>query len=170
MKRFITMIRVFFSFILLLLAGHSAASNLFDYPVIDLSNDESQFLTPQQDVNVVLFFEPNCSWCFKQTRVFNQYLKDCDADIQFFGIGVNGNRREIKKEIWRQRADFPMVMASRPMLTAIGEVSSTPLTLLLDKKGNIFAHVRGYLPEDQWYSFLSDKTDLPSSCTGVSED
>ena len=150
--------------ILLTLASFSEASDLFDFPVIDLSSGKNRTLSHDKAVNLVLFFEPDCSWCFKQTRVFNRFLQDCQADIQMMGFGVNGNRQQLKKEIWRQRADFPMYMASQSMLKAIGHISATPLTLLFDREGNILSHVRGYLPRDKWQALLLEHTGLKPEC------
>lgn len=166
-----------FSLVLITLAssyccrGYSETSVLFDYPVIDLTNGKNLFFQPnnkqaQADnkLTAVLFFEPDCGWCFKQTRVFNQFQKNCAGDVQFVGLGVNGSRQQIKKEIWRQRTNFPMYMASKEMIKAIGRVATTPLTLLLDRSGNIVSHVRGYLPAEKWKTFVVGQADAKAGC------
>lgn len=155
------------SFLTLVLAGLalcSEASTLLEYPVIELASGERQITTADTKLTVVLFFEPDCSWCFKQTRVFNDFIRSCNTDIQFIGLGVNGSRQKLKKEAWRQRADFPMYMASKEMIKAIGQVSTTPLTLLLDQSGNIISHARGYLPAKKWRDFMATHGVMDPAC------
>lgn len=152
--------------IVLLLASHVEASGFFTYPVIDLNSAEKTSLSSNQDSTVVLFFEPDCSWCFKQSKVFNQYLEHCMPKVQFIGIGVNGNRQQLKKTAWKMKTQFPLYMASPDLLNATGKIPSTPLTLILNKQGNVLAHAKGYLPFKKWKATLSQYTNSSINCQG----
>ena len=159
------MSRTIVATLILLLVSHVEASSFYSYPAIDLDSAKSVTLSAESKTGVVVFFEPNCSWCFKQAKVFNRFLKRCNTDVQFTGLGVNGNRQQLKKEAWRLKAKFPLYMAGSDLLNATGHISSTPLTLILDEKGSVVAHTRGYLPFNKWKAFLDQHTATPVSCS-----
>ena len=148
----------------MLLASSLEASGLYQYPAINLDNGETVELTAADQFSVAIFFEPACGWCAKQTKVFNQYLKRCGDGVNYLGLGVNGNRQQLKKTAWRLRAKYPVYMAGPALLEAIGEVSATPLTLILDPSGNVLAHARGYLPFNKWQAMLAEHTGVAASC------
>jgi thioredoxin-related protein len=151
--------------ICLLAVPKVSAETVFSYPVLDLHSAEPQRLSTAGQLNVVLFFEPNCSWCFKQTKVFNQYLQQCGRQSHFVGLGVNANRQALKKTAWQLQADFPMYMASPELIDATGKIASTPLTLVLDAKGNIVAHVKGYINAEKWRQLLKQHASHAINCT-----
>ena len=151
--------------LLITLASLSDASNLYDYPIIDPTKGHHLSHAPNKPINVILFYGPDCLWCLKQTKVFNEYLSECGTDIQFTGIGVNGKRQQIKKEAWLHKANFPMYMASRELLKATGKVDATPLTIMMDEQGEIVAHVKGYIGSDKWRIFVADSSDIEPRCT-----
>jgi thioredoxin-related protein len=151
--------------IAILLAPKAGAGSFFAHPVIDLYNAEERVLSGAGQLSVVLFFEPNCSWCFKQTKVFNQYIKQCNTPIHFIGIGVNAKRQALKTTAWKLKADFPLYMASSQLLSDMGKVDSTPLTLLLDSKGNILTHIKGYINQDKWRLLVGKNHTGSISCS-----
>lgn len=152
------------SLILLLLASTVEANSFFSYYVIDINNAEKINLSAEKDTAIVLFFEPDCSWCFKQSKVFNKHLKRCNPATQFIGIGVNGTRQELKKEAWKFKAQFPLYMASPDLLQAIGSIPATPLTLILNKQGEVLANIKGYLPFDKWQQTLRQYSKQTITC------
>ena len=148
---------------ILLFAPSLFAATLFDYPVININTNEAVSLSLDTRPVVVLFFEPDCSWCFKQSKVYSRLAKRCQSEVQFIGLGVNGSRQAIKKEAWHLQAAFPLYMASRPMLDAIGSVDSTPLSVLLNSQQQIAGKARGYLNQDKWQA-LYQRLIGPSQC------
>ena len=149
--------------VLLLFPATLWGKGFFEYSQVDLGSAEAVQLTSNQsELYVVLFFEPNCSWCFKQTQVLNQYLRHCSNAVQIYGLGVNGNRQELKAESWRLRARFPLYMASDELIADLGKVDATPLTILFDDQGQVVTYVKGYLPYKKWLSFLKGK--VGASC------
>ena len=141
------------------------ASSFFTYPVVDLNTAESLQLNGEDQLSVVIFFEPNCSWCFKQTKIFNQYIKQCNTQANFIGLGVNAKRTALKKAAWKMKADFPVYMASDELLSATGKLPSTPLTLILDAKGRVVSHVKGYLNFEKWYKMIQKNTPEAIECS-----
>ncbi len=92
---------------------------------------------------ILIFFEPECSWCLRQTRVLNELVASCE-NFQAIAIGVNGTRRALQNTLRRLRAEFPAYQISRTLQEDIGEVEATPLMLLADDTGAFVTHMRGY--------------------------
>ena len=142
--------------VLLLFPATLWGKGFFEYPQVDLDSAEAVQLTSNQhELYAVLFFEPNCSWCFKQTQVFNQYLRNCSNAVEVFGLGVNGSRQELKAESWRLRARFPLYMASSELVADLGKIDATPLTILFDGQGDVVTYAKGYLPYKKWLTFVA---------------
>ncbi len=146
-------------------APRVTASTVFSYPVIDLNTAETLQLVSEDQLSVVIFFEPNCSWCFKQTKIFNQYIKQCNTSANFIGLGVNAKRTALKKAAWKMKADFPVYMASDELLSATGKIASTPLTLILDAKGRVVSHVKGYVNFEKWHQIIQKNTPKDIECS-----
>ena len=133
------------------------APSLLDFTAVDIGSGEAfqladrVFTVPQP--SLVLFFEPNCSWCYKQAKVFDQLAAAC-PQLTMFGLGVNGSRVALQKEAWRLRVTFPLWMASQSMLASTGPIKTTPLSLLLDDAGKIIFSARGYMDAARWREAL----------------
>lgn len=141
--------------VLFCLSPLAQAKSLLSYTHIDLTNaEEIQLQSSTHGVSALMFFEPECSWCFKQIKVINSYLSKHDDTINVIGLGVNGNRQQLKKESWRLRPEFPVYMADPQLLKDLGQVKATPLTLLLDNNGSVIAYNRGFLNYPKWLLFL----------------
>ena len=156
--------KTFFYIVLLLFPPVLTASNFYNFPLIDLATGDQQKLTLNKSRSVILFFEPDCPWCFKQSKVFNRYLANCSAYVDIIGIGVNGNRQQLKKEAWRLKASFPLYMASAELIASTGKITSTPLMLILDDSGSIIAHMKGYADFDNFESLIQQHSSTEITC------
>lgn len=135
-----------------------------DFPLLDFSLRSLKQSGGTQRLDVykgkpvlMIFFEPNCSWCFKQVKVVNRLQQQCESSFQPLAVGVHGNRQQLKQESRRLKAAFPTLQASAEMLRRIGKVKATPLLVLSDKDGNYDAHFRGYQHVDQLRGILASK-------------
>lgn len=145
---------------LTLLAGAALASNayLLDFELRSLEEPVVHDLGRYEGKPVLMmFFEPDCSWCYRQVRTINRLGEDCGAKFTAIAIGVNGNRAALQKELRRLRPDFPAYQASPALMEAIGEIDATPLSLLGDSNGDFLNWARGYLPEDELAAFIGDR-------------
>lgn len=132
------------------------APSLLDYELKRLDAPEVEPLRQFQGKPVLMmFFEPDCSWCFRQVRTLNALAERCPNGFQALAVGVNGNRSHLKKELRRLRPDFPAFEASPALLAALGGVPATPFTLLGDANGSYLNWTRGYLPEQDLEQFLA---------------
>ena len=159
--------------VLLLLAGpilgsrlalaETAAIDMLSYdlrPLNELSH-ASELHELRGELDVLVFFEPDCSWCFKQTQLINHMYQEC-PDFKAAAIGVNGSRRSLMQEVLRLRPDFPAYQIDANMLAELGAVEGTPLMIFVDDHGDFLTYTRGYQKREIFESLL--KTFNPEFC------
>ena len=93
------------------------------------------------------FFEPDCSWCYRQMKTLNRLHEDCPHRVQPLLVGINGNRRQLQKELRKAKVRYPAFSANRDLLRTTGKIPATPLTLIVDRQGQFLSAIRGYVPE-----------------------
>lgn len=118
----------FYSLDLQGLNGESGALNQFDGKTL-----------------LVVLFEPDCTWCHKQMRVFNKVTRECNASLQPLAIGINGQKLALKKELRRSRVQFPALKASASWLEQFDDIPATPWNLVISEQGELIAQIRGYI-------------------------
>ncbi len=134
----------------------AAGPSLLAYELKRLDEPKVESLSRFQGKPVLLiFFEPECNWCFRQVRDLNALGERCRTGFQPLAVGVNGNRSHLKEELRRLRPEFPAFEASPALLSALGGVPATPFALLGDANGDYLAWSRGYLPEEELHEFLA---------------
>ncbi len=133
----------------------------FKAPIFD--DLPSQPVTGQSVL--LLFFEPDCSWCLKQSKVLN-LLASCDKQFSIAAIGVNGSRWALKKMGWQLKAKYPLYQATKAFLRLIPPVKATPTLFWIDSKGNITGQQIGFIPFSNLVKQLSAVT--PLKCTELS--
>lgn len=149
--------------ILTLPAGVSLAGSVYllDFELRSLEEPVVHHLERYEGKPVLMmFFEPDCSWCYRQVRTINRLGEDCGEGFTALAVGVNGNRTALQKELRRLRPDFPAYQASPALVQAIGTVDATPLSLLGDANGDFVDWARGYLPTERLREFVQTSGDL----------
>ena len=132
--------------------------SLLDWSLKSLEAPETRALDRYQGKPVLMmFFEPECSWCFRQVRAINALAERCGGGFQALAVGVNANRAGLKQELRRLRPDFPAYEASPALLQSLGGVPATPFTLLGDVTGTYLDWTRGYLPEAELEEFMRQR-------------
>lgn len=152
---------VYPSLILLLMLGaaqiraDSVAPSLLDYELRSLAAPDVHSLLRYRGKPVLMvFFEPECTWCFRQVRAINALGKGCAGTFTALAVGVNGSRESLRKELRRLKPDFPAYQASAELMASLGGVPATPLTLLGDTRGGYLSWLSGYAPEDRLADFM----------------
>lgn len=142
-----------FTLIAALLCNAAIASNAdktinFHQLSLESLNSDKQISLAQYKNKVVLlsFFEPDCKWCNKQMKAFNKLQEQCGQIVQPIAVGVHGRPRELKQELRKAKVNFPAFIASQELLQATGDIASTPITLVIDEKGEFIAPLHGYIP------------------------
>ncbi|MCH2191006.1 MAG: hypothetical protein MK188_08795 [Gammaproteobacteria bacterium] len=145
------------------LGVHASSVDLHIYDLDPLSGSETpSFESLRGKIDTLVFFEPECSWCFKQARVLNKLQQDCRS----FGaaaIGVNGSIRDLKKTVQSMRLDFYSYQINSELQKDLGKVEATPLLIFLNEQGEYASYVRGYQNRDKLGEILRNLN--PNYCS-----
>lgn len=132
-----------------------AAPSLLEYELKSLQAPELHKLERYAGKPLLLvFFKPECSWCFRQVRAINQLQETCRHQFQALAVGVEGNRTWLKETLRRMRPEFPAYEASPRLLKDLGGVPATPFSLLGDAGGEYRNYLRGYIPPERLAGIL----------------
>jgi peroxiredoxin len=132
-----------------------AEVDILDYTLRDLATSSDVSLADFRGrLSILMFFEPDCPYCFRQARALDALLATC-PDIQPIAIGVNGDRAALQKEMRRMRAEFPVLQIDAHFQADLGKVVATPLLLLSDRNGMLVTHLRGLQSEDVLRDLIS---------------
>lgn len=143
------------SFLLSITCSHASTLNLLQYQHENLRSGKLESLANDHgDIKLLMFFEPDCSWCYKQIKALNQISRQCPK-ISLAALGINGKRHQLKKDLWRLKPQFPAFVANANMVSDIGNIPATPITLVIDQKGHYLSHLRGYTPSKKILAQLS---------------
>lgn len=146
------------------LAAKTDSPQLLSYSHTDLQSGEMHSLENLKGKpTLMMFFEPQCPWCFKQGKAFNELLRQCPNAINIVALGSNGDKVSLKKELWKMRLHFPGYKAGQTILNDIGQIPATPITLIADEQGHFSSYLRGYVKLDQLLPML--KKQLGLKCT-----
>ncbi|WP_444920387.1 TlpA family protein disulfide reductase [Microbulbifer sp. CnH-101-G] len=163
--------RCFFLWLVLFTLCAPAASyvaqgeSLLDLELRSLASPERiDLLRYQGEATVMVFFEPECSWCFRQVRALNQLLAQCPSQFQPLAVGTNGSRRALLAEYRRLRPNFPAFQVSSKLLDKVGSIPATPFTLLINRSGAPGGWLRGFMSQEKLRLVLAER--LAVTCEG----
>ena len=78
-------------------SAQASALNLLQYQHENLRSGQLESLINHNgDISLMMFFEPNCAWCYKQVKAFNQISTQC-RQVSITALGINGKRHQLKK-------------------------------------------------------------------------
>lgn len=130
-----------------LISASAKAASLLDFNLPSLQSSQQVSLEKYRGQLVLLsFFEPDCSWCYRQMKAFNRIEQACPEHIQPLAVGINGKPRELRRELRRAKVKFPAFSGTSELLAAVGKVPATPWTLVADGNGTVISTLRGYIP------------------------
>ncbi len=123
-----------------------------DFQHHNLSHNRTESLRHLQgQLSFILLFEPECSWCIHQAHALLELQQQLPATtpIAIAAIGVHGDKQQLKKT-WRKMAmaDNGYQIGSA-LQQQLGTLPATPITLILNRQGNLIQHTRGYVPMPQ---------------------
>jgi hypothetical protein len=109
---------------------------------------------------IISYFEPECSWCYRQIKMLEVMHDQCGEKIQPLLIGTHGNRQELQAFLHRTHTHLPAFEASEALLKITGDTGATPLTLIIGAQGEITEKIRGYAPGNTSLKMLCPQVPL----------
>jgi len=136
--------------LLLILTGLGIAPQAFSsLHEIQLPSLKSQATVSMADfrgkVVLLSFFEPNCPWCYRQMKVFNQIQSACDEILQPLSVGIHGTNQKLRSGLRRAKVQYPAVRGTPALIQLTGEINTTPWTLIFGPNGQLLATRRGHM-------------------------
>jgi peroxiredoxin len=120
-----------------------AEVDMLDYRLRDLASTTNIDLAALRgNVSVLMFFAPDCPYCFRQARVLNALQESC-VGVRAVAVGVNGSRAALQQEMRHMHAEFPVAQIDSRLQADIGEIVATPLMLVGDRSGMLVTWLRG---------------------------
>jgi thiol-disulfide isomerase/thioredoxin len=143
-------IRAFLFMLISLGVTPQAFSSLDDIQLPSLRNKATINMADFNDKVVLLsFFEPDCPWCHRQMKVFNQIQSECDERLQPLSVGIHGTDQKLKSELRRAKVQYPAVRGTPALIQLTGEINATPWTLVFGPNRQLLFTWRGYMKFEQ---------------------
>jgi thiol-disulfide isomerase/thioredoxin len=143
----------------------TAEVDILDYRLRDLlSSDAMELDVFRGGISVLMFFEPECPYCYRQARVLNQLQREC-RDLHPVAVGLNGNRQTLQSEAERMRAEFPVLEIDERLQKDLGKIEGTPLMLVGDRSGMLVTWLRGLQSIDTLRALIERIDD--TACRGA---
>lgn len=117
-------------------------------------------------VVLLSFFEPDCPWCYRQMKVFNQIQSECNERLQPLSVGIHGTDQKLKSELRRAKVQYPAVRGTPALIQLTGEINATPWTLIFGSKRQLLVTWRGYMKFEQIQALFPELCPVTESKMG----
>ncbi len=146
---------------------NSELKNPIQFTLSGLEGDKLQLSSLLGKVVVIDFWATWCAPCRQQHPLYEQVkakFKDA-GDVVFLAVDTDEDHSLVKPFLtrikWSQKVYF------EDGLQSLLQVSSIPTTIILDKKGEVFTRMVGYLP-DRFVDMLTERVKNALGTTGLS--
>lgn len=121
----------------------------------EISNQEVTKAAEGKLASVTMIFQPDCSWCKRQSKTLAKVFEQCQSSININLVGAKGKTGQLKKELKHYHQGIPAYKADRQFLRSIGGYQASPTTLLYDNQGQLVAKKRGFIEENKLTQVVS---------------
>lgn len=122
-------------------------SGLYGLPAMPLQNADTLGSLAGQPTILVLF-QPHCPWCRLQFKESNKVLAQ-HPKAQIVAIALWGSRRQLLRELRKDRAQLPAYLASPALIKALGDPRGTPRSYVISADGKLLVQGRGLQKADK---------------------
>jgi thiol-disulfide isomerase/thioredoxin len=112
------------------------------------------YYTKDKDVSFLVFFTTWCPWCAKQMEAFEEMAQDTSANVQFLAIGFDNEAKKVVSKVKSLGITYPVVIGTSAIAQYFN-VSSIPVTVVIDKKGNVIDQVVGFRDKKYFINYLA---------------
>lgn len=141
------------------LSPTAQASNLSSAPIKPLNSiaratGASNIEQLSQSAKIAIIYQPDCQWCEKQAEELQGLSTQCPGVYPLL-LGTNARPRALRRAADRLATEFAAFEASPQLLRQLQGVSTTPVTLFLDKDNQLIAKQRAYIPLEKMQEALT---------------
>lgn len=111
------------------------------------------YYTKDKDVSFLVFFTTWCPWCAKQMEAFEEMSQDTSVNVQFLAIGFDNEAKKVVSKVKSLGITYPVVIGTSAIAQYFN-VSSIPVTVVIDKKGNVIDQVVGFRDKKYFINYL----------------
>lgn len=98
---------------------------------------------------VISFWASWCTICGDDAISFNAAFKKLSGQINFLGIAYQDNEKDSLQASYKWQLPFASVQDPRSLLREYYAISGLPITLLVDKNGNLIERINGPIGQPQ---------------------
>lgn len=132
-----------------------------DFTLKDLEGNEITLSDYKGKTVILNFWASWCGYCMVEMPEFNelyeQEWKDSE-DIVFLSVNMTDGRRETEKKARKVMEDngftFPALLDTEQLVAYNYGISSLPITLVIDKEGNLATGNAGAMDKDMIHAML----------------
>lgn len=126
-------------------AGENPGSNTASIVSFDIRTNKKVALFNPHKASMFSFFEPDCSWCFKQIKALEKIQKNCEIDLHIVLVGTNGNKQQLHRFVQKTNNIFPAVQHPTELQKLTGKIKATPTNVFFDHKQKLLAKKSGLI-------------------------
>jgi thiol-disulfide isomerase/thioredoxin len=135
---------------------NAAATSLFDFTVSSLDGGKLQLSEFKGKTLVLDFWATWCGPCRAQHPLYEEVKKTFreNANVIFLSVNSDEDREVVKPFLDEAKWKGPVYFEDN--LTRVLRIDSLPTTVIVDKHGEIFSRLNGYVPE-RFVSMLTER-------------
>lgn len=142
-----------------------SAEKAIDFTVYDTDGNAVSLSDMSGKPTVVNFWTTWCRYCIEELPTFNQYAEEYKDQINFMMVDLPDGYRETAEMALafaeKEGYDFPIYFDSDGSASNACRIQSIPMTLLIDKDGNLYKVHTGLMNEatlKQYIEILTEET------------
>ena len=139
--------------------------NAIGFTVYDTDGNAVSLSDMTGKPTVINFWATWCRYCVEELPIFHHYAKEYMDEINFMMVDLPDGYRETKEKALafakNEGYDFPIYFDSDGSASNAYQIQSIPMTLLIDRDGNLYKIHIGLMNEaalKQYIEILTDET------------
>jgi peroxiredoxin len=137
--------------------GEPAREQAIDFTLTDLDGNQVA-LSDLRGKNVYInFWTTWCKWCKKEMpdieKIYQQYK---DEDLIVLAVDVGEDKEKARQYIEDNDYSFRVLLDTDKQVTEAYQIRSIPVSLFIDKEGNIAHKKVGYMTEEEMKSAIHE--------------
>lgn len=136
-------------------AGQVSGSTLNPVTAPDIRTQQPVTLFDAPKPTMLSFFEPECSWCFKQIKALNKLQQSCELKLNITLVGINGNKQQLRKFLQTTRNQLPAIQHQAKLRQQLGKITATPTHVFFDRHHQFISKQSGFINDQKLTEIIS---------------